>query len=63
MGNGERLRRAVRVSLFNSLWLPVVPRALLNLATRRGPIRYEKMEHYGSRGPVWDESRKGPAGV
>jgi len=63
LGNGERLRRAVRVSLFNSLWLPVVPRALLNLATRRGPIRYEKMEHYGSRGPVWDESRKGPAGV
>jgi hypothetical protein len=58
LGNGERLRRAFRVSIFNGLWLLVVPRALLNLGTRRGPIRYEKMEHDGARGPGWDESGK-----
>ena len=63
LGNGERLCRAFRVSLFNGLWLLVVPRALLNLGTRCGPIRYEKMEHDGALGPCWDESGKGPAGL
>ncbi len=63
LGHGERLRRALRVSLFNGLWLLVVPRALLNLATRGGAIRYEKMAHGGARGPGWDESGKGPAGA
>ena len=47
----ERLRRAARVSLFNGLWLLVVPRALLDLALRRGPIRYVKMEHDGAGEP------------
>ena len=44
----ERLRRALRVSIFNGLWLLVVPRALLGLALRRGPIHYVKMEHDGA---------------
>ena len=43
----ERLRRTGIVSLFNGLWLLVVPRALLDLAMRRGPVVYTKMEHRG----------------
>jgi hypothetical protein len=50
----ERLSRAFRVSLFNGLWLAVVPKALFDLATRRGPIEYSKMEHEGSGTPVSD---------
>ena len=49
---GERARRTVRVSLFNGLWLLVVPRALVDLAFRRGPIRYTKMEHDGVGNPA-----------
>jgi hypothetical protein len=52
LGAGERLGRAVRVALFNSLWLLVVPRALIDLGLRRGPIRYIKMEHDGSGDPA-----------
>lgn len=48
----ERLRRAVRVSLFNGLWLLAVPKALADLAFRRGPIRYVKMEHDGAGDPT-----------
>ena len=48
----ERLRRAVRVSLFNALWLAVVPRALADLGSRRGPIRYVKMSHAGTGHPT-----------
>ena len=48
----DRLRRALRVSLFNGLWLLVVPRALADLALRRGPIRYVKMEHDGAGDPT-----------
>jgi hypothetical protein len=51
LGRSERLYRALRVSAFNGLWLAVVPRALLNLAFRRGPIRYVKMDHDGLAGP------------
>jgi hypothetical protein len=47
----ERMGRAFRVSLFNGLWLVVVPKALLDLGLRRGPIRYTKMEHSGSAAP------------
>ncbi|MGZ6267621.1 MAG: glycosyltransferase, partial [Candidatus Limnocylindrales bacterium] len=47
----ERLMRAFRVSLFNGLWLVAVPRALADLALRRGPIRYVRMEHSGSSQP------------
>jgi hypothetical protein len=53
----ERIRRAARVSIFNGLWLFVVPRALLSLATRRGPIRYLKMEHGGAGEPLSREPR------
>jgi hypothetical protein len=41
----ERLVRAMRVSFFNGLWLAAVPRALADLAFRRGRIRYVKMDH------------------
>jgi glycosyltransferase involved in cell wall biosynthesis len=47
----ERLVRTLRVSVFNCLWLLVVPRALADLAFRRGPMRYVKMEHSGPAGP------------
>jgi glycosyltransferase involved in cell wall biosynthesis len=50
---GERLRRALRATLFNGLWLLVVPRALLDLAFRRGPIHYVKMDHDGAAAPAW----------
>jgi hypothetical protein len=49
---GERARRTIRVSIFNGLWLLVVPRALADLAFRRGPIRYSKMEHDGLGNPA-----------
>ncbi len=52
LGRGERARRTLRVSLFNGLWLVVVPRALADLALRRGPIRYTKMEHDGVGDPA-----------
>jgi glycosyltransferase involved in cell wall biosynthesis len=45
----ERLRRTFRVALFGGLWIVAVPRALAALAFRRGPIRYVKMDHRGSR--------------
>ena len=47
----ERLRRAARVSIFNGLWLVAVPRALISLALRRGPVRYVKMKHDGAGEP------------
>jgi 1,2-diacylglycerol 3-beta-glucosyltransferase len=50
----ERARRAMRVSLLNGLWLAVVPRALLDLALRGGPVRYEKMEHDGAGTVEWE---------
>jgi 1,2-diacylglycerol 3-beta-glucosyltransferase len=50
LAGGEKLRRALRVSVFNGLWLLVVPRALADLAFRRGPIRYVKMDHDGAAG-------------
>lgn len=52
LGLRERARRTVRVSLFNGLWLLVVPRALVDLAFRRGPMRYVKMEHDGVGDPA-----------
>ena len=50
----DRARRALRVSLFNGVWLLVVPRALLDLAVRSGPVRYVKMEHDGAGNPAVD---------
>jgi len=52
LGARERLGRALRVSLFNGLWLLVVPRALLDMTRRRGPLRYVKMEHGGAGEPA-----------
>ncbi|HEY1167697.1 MAG TPA: glycosyltransferase family 2 protein [Candidatus Limnocylindrales bacterium] len=57
-----RLGRALRVSLFNGLWLFVVPRALLDLALRRGPVRYEKMQHDGAGDPAAAAMPGSPAG-
>jgi len=57
----ERLMRALRVSLFNGLWLFVVPRALADLALRRGPIRYIKMEHDGAGDPTGSSTSSGSA--
>jgi 1,2-diacylglycerol 3-beta-glucosyltransferase len=54
LGTAERLSRTARVSLFNGLWLLVVPRALADLALRRGPMRYVKMEHDGAGDPSAD---------
>lgn len=48
-----RLGRALRVSLFSSIWLAALPRSAWDLATRSGGIRYAKMEHLGGeRGAV-----------
>jgi hypothetical protein len=52
LGLSERACRTLRVSLFNGLWLVVVPRALADLAFRRGPMRYVKMEHDGVGDPT-----------
>jgi hypothetical protein len=54
LGAVDRARRVLRVSLFNALWLAVVPRALLNIAFRGGPVRYEKMEHSGGMATEWE---------
>jgi hypothetical protein len=60
LGGAERARRSLRVSLFNGFWLAVVPRALLNIALRGGPVRYEKMAHDGAGGAGWDYSVGAP---
>jgi hypothetical protein len=54
LGAVDRGRRVLRVSLFNALWLAVVPRALLNIAFRGGPVRYEKMKHSGDVTTEWE---------
>ena len=61
LGWGERARRTVRVSVFNGLWLLVVPRALVDLAFRRGPIRYTKMVHDGVGDPAATSAHGRPA--
>jgi hypothetical protein len=43
----ERLRRALRLTLFGAIWLAAVPAALWRLAIRGGPVRYDKMAHDG----------------
>jgi 1,2-diacylglycerol 3-beta-glucosyltransferase len=45
----ERLRRSLRAALFGALWLAAIPAAMWRLAMREGPVRYEKMDHSGSR--------------
>jgi 1,2-diacylglycerol 3-beta-glucosyltransferase len=59
----ERLGRAIRSAVFGSVWLGAVPAALWRLATREGPIVYDKMPHEGSRnGTGPDARRAGPTG-
>jgi len=58
----ERVRRGFRVAIFSGLWLAVVPRALLNLAFRRGSIRYAKMEHDGVGDPGRSRAEASDAG-
>jgi GT2 family glycosyltransferase len=61
LGPAERARRTARITLFNGLWLLVVPRALADLALRKGPIQYVKMEHRGAVDPGVE--RSGQAGA
>jgi hypothetical protein len=44
---GERFGRALRLVCFGAIWLVAVPAALLRLALRGGPVRYDKMDHAG----------------
>jgi hypothetical protein len=44
----ERVRRAIRLAAFGAIWLAAVPAALLRLALRGGPVRYDKMAHDGA---------------
>ena len=47
----ERLGRVVRGGLFSSIWLIAVPGALVRIAVRRGPLRFEKMAHRAAAAP------------
>ena len=49
LGVGERLFRAARVAAFGTIWLAAVPAAMWRLATRRGAVLYDKMDHDGGR--------------
>jgi 1,2-diacylglycerol 3-beta-glucosyltransferase len=46
----NRLRRSLVGALFSSVWLAAVPVAMWRLATRRGPVGYDKMPHAGIGG-------------
>lgn len=48
MSTGERAMRAGRLALFGAVWLAAVPAALWRLATRLGPVTYDKMAHAGN---------------
>ncbi len=43
----HRAVRAVRVALFGTVWLAAVPAALWRVASRRGAVVYDKMDHAG----------------
>ena len=43
----ERAMRSVRAALFGAVWLAAVPAALWRIATRHGPVAYDKMTHIG----------------
>ncbi len=55
-GVAARAGRALRTALFSAIWLAALPRALWDLGTRRGGIRYVKMAH----GPSGRDSDQGP---
>ncbi len=46
----ERAYRTLRVAAFGAIWLAAVPAALWRLATRQGPVRYDKMAHGAGEG-------------
>jgi hypothetical protein len=48
----ERATRAGRLALFGGVWLAAVPAALWRLATRSGPVTYDKMAHDGNAADV-----------
>ncbi len=50
---GRRARRALRVGLFDAIWLAAIPGAMWRLATRRGRVDYEKMAHVGGGRGEW----------
>ncbi len=50
---GPRARRALRVGLFDAIWLGAIPGAMWRLATRRGSVGYEKMPHVGGGEGEW----------
>ena len=50
---GPRARRALRVGLFDAIWLGAIPGAMWRLATRRGSVGYEKMPHVGGGQGEW----------
>ncbi len=50
----ERAGRALRVGLFNAVWLAAIPGALWRLVTHRGGVRYQKMAHVGGGRPEWE---------
>jgi hypothetical protein len=47
LATSQRVLRALRLSLFNGIWLGAVPGALLRMALRHGPVGYDKMPHRG----------------
>jgi hypothetical protein len=46
----DRAARAVRAAGFGTIWMAGVPAALWRVASRRGRVRYDKMEHRGGGG-------------
>ena len=48
-GAGERASRSLRAVAFGCVWLAAVPAGLWRLATRRGPVAYDKMTREGVR--------------
>lgn len=49
----ERAYRALRVGLFNAIWLGAIPGALWRLTIHRGSVRYQKMPHVGGGRAEW----------
>ena len=39
------MARVTVEALFNGLWLAAIPGAMWRLATRKGPVGYDKMAH------------------
>jgi hypothetical protein len=61
LGLVQRTWRALRVSLFGGLWLAAIPAALWRLATREGPVGYDKMAHGTAAAMETAAEARGPA--